>query len=169
MVLKLRLDFSWISFCPKIVADQDWKMSHLWNIISEPLNHFFFKFQIKILISKISKNSKKFQDVKITKKWLLKLSFLVLISVKKRQVKSHLRRRPDFNIGLIHFHYHRVPKSSRKWPFLTRNLKNSKFAEISRLFHEFSGMKMLWYQENVAIWPDFLMKLKLGEISKMLA
>ena len=166
MVLKLRLDFSWISFCSKIVADQDWNLDHLWNIISEPLNQIFKEIS----------NSKfeKFENLRISRcenneKWLLKLSFLVLISVKKRQVKSHLRSKPDFNIDLIHFHYHQVQKSSENGRFWPEIWKISKFPEISWSFWILSGLKLKWYQENVVIWLDFLMKFELGEISKMLA
>ena len=43
----------------------------------------------------------------------------------KRQVKFHLRSKPDLNIDLIHFHYHR--KNVRKLPFLTRNINFQKF------------------------------------------
>ena len=169
MVLKLQLDFSWISFCPKIVADQE---IGIWTSLEhhlETIEFFEKKFQTKIQISKISKNSKKFQDVKITKKWLLKLSFLVLISVKKRQVKSHLRSRPDLNIDLIHFHYHRVPKSSENGRFWPEIWKIQKFRKFHVHLELFSGRKMKWYQEIAIIWPDFLKRLKLGEISKMLA
>ena len=99
---------------------------HLGTI--EPI--FEKKFQIKIQISKISKNSKIFKISRCenNEKWLLKLSFLVLISVKKRQVKSHLRSKPDFNIDLIHFHYHLVQKSSengRFWPEIWKKFEIS--------------------------------------------
>ena len=142
MVLKLRLDFSWISFCPKIVADQE---IGIWTSLEhhlETIEFFEKKFQTKIQISKISKNSKKFQDVKITKKWLLKLSFLVLISVKKRQVKSHLRSRPNLNIDLIHFHYHRVPKIIQKMAVFDRKFEKFKNSgNFMAIWNYFQGEK----------------------------
>ena len=131
---------------------------HLGTI--EPIFKNNFKFKIR----KIRKIRKFFKISRCenNEKWLLKMSFLVLISVKKRQVKSHLRSKPDFNIDLIHFHYHQVQKSSENGRFWPEIWKISKFPEISWPFWKFSRLKLKWYQENVVIWLDFLMKFELG-------
>ena len=133
---------------------------HLGTI--EPI--FEKKFQIKIQISKISKNSKIFKISRCenNEKWLLKLSFLVLISVKKD--KSSLISEASQILTLIWFIF--IIIKSRSHPkmavFDRKFEKISKFPEISWSFWILSGLKLKWYRENVVIWHEFLMKLKLG-------
>ena len=108
------------------------------------IKFFWKKFQIKIQISKISRCEN-------NEKWLLKLSFLVFISVKKGQVKSHLRSRPDFNIDLIHFHYHQVWKSSENGLFWPEIANISNFPKFHGPYGLFSELGMKWFQINVVI------------------
>ena len=52
----------------------------------------------------------------------------------KRQVKFHLRSKPDFNIDLIHYHYHR----NEKRPTIAVFDWKYKFPEISWLFRHYN-------------------------------
>ena len=127
MVLKQQLDFSWISFAWKKIVVFDQKLEfgtsslehHLGTIRKFFSKNFKIKIQKKnLIISKCENNEK--------------MTFKIVIFgfnfCQKRQVKLILEASQI--LTLIWFIIMKKPFL----PFLTENLKNSKFPEISWLF-----------------------------------
>ena len=168
MVLKLQLDFSWISFCSKIGADQE---HGIWTSLEHHLGTIEF-------FEKISNQNSNFEDFEKFEKISRcenneKMTFKIVIFgfnfCQKATSQVPSQKQAKFKHWFDSFSLSSSPKIIRKWPFWPEIWKIQKFRKFRGHLELFSGRKMKWYQENAIIWPDFLKRLNLGEISKMLA
>ena len=130
MVLKLQLDFSWISFCPKIVADQE---IGIWTSLEHHLGTIEF-------FEKISNQNSNFEDFEKFEKISRcenneKMTFKIVIFgfnfCQKATSQVPSQKQARFKHWFDSFSLSSSPKIIRKWPFLTGNLKKSKIQEIS--------------------------------------
>ena len=136
----------------------------IWNIISGTSSRDHQNFFQKISKSKFRKKFENFKMWEFENKE--KMTFKIVIFgfnfCQKRQVK--LIQEASQILTLIWFIIMKAQEPSL--PFLTGNLKNSKFPEISWLFRRLTGPKMTMFHSKMPLSDRILWKNLTGKFQK---